>query len=315
MAQRKIIFAAVVVLAFIIVSAFLLTDVEHYSFEKPSSVTVIFVENGLSSGQTWGVTVHENITAQNPLGKVVNANTTNTTIKMIIPNNNATYTVTHPKGYVGAEKGGNITQSHYTQKSIDLTFYKLYNTTFEEKGLPAFSTWQIFIYTQGSGSNPYESVNLSNVYASKYTDTSNNLTFQLPNGDYSYRLEYQTLNTTYYPIYTSAVDVAGNALLNITGHSEKIPVVLTTKTYKMHISETGFPPQVKPAGWDLNISGSTSVAYWYSGTSSYPTSYYNLANGTYYYEASNASGYSSSNSKGTVTINGSSNSIDIIYSK
>ncbi len=313
MAQRKLIFVAVIILAFIIVSAFFLTDVEHYSFEKPSSVIVTFVENGLPSGQTWSVTVHENITAQNPLGKVVSASSTNTTIKMVVPNNNSTYTVTPPKGYVGAEKGGNITQSHYTQKSIDVTFDKLYNITFDEKGLPASSTWLLFVFAPESGSSPYGSTNLSNVYALNYTHTSNNVTIQLPNGQYSYSFEYQTLNTTYYPIYTSAVNVAGNALLNITGHSENIPVVLTTTTYKLHVNETGFPPG--RSGWGFNISGSGSFGYWSSSANAYATGYYSLPNGTYYYDASTASGYSSTNSRGMVTINGSDSSLEVIYTK
>ncbi|MGC8630794.1 MAG: DUF7619 domain-containing protein, partial [Thermoplasmata archaeon] len=124
--------------------------------------TITFIESGLSSGTTWYVTLNG-----------ITKSSSNNTITFNEPNGTYSYTVGSINGYNVYPSSGTITVkgANLTITIKFTTNITTYTITFTEAGLPSGTTWY---------------VNLSN--GQSYSSSSNTITFNEPNGTYSYTI-------------------------------------------------------------------------------------------------------------------------------
>ncbi|MGC8620221.1 MAG: hypothetical protein ACP5LA_06975, partial [Thermoplasmata archaeon] len=124
--------------------------------------TITFRESGLPAGTKWYVN----------LSNGQNFSSTSGTITFSEPNGTYSYTIaTVNKNYAPAQSTGTFTVNG-ANVSMEITFNLVtYKITFTENGLPSGTTWY---------------VNLSN--GQSYSSSSNTITFNEPNGTYSYTI-------------------------------------------------------------------------------------------------------------------------------
>ncbi len=147
-------------------------------------------------------------------------------------------------------------------------FNELFQVTFTENSLPPGTTWY---------------VNLSNGQA--YSSTTNTISFNEPNGTYSYTIA--TGNKDYSPTQYS-----GSFTVNGAPVSESITFNLVT--YKITFTESGLSSGTT---WYVTLNGTTK-------SSSNNTIIFNEPNGSYAYTIQGISGYRTTTYSGTITING-----------
>lgn len=130
---------------------------EALSFTQPVYI-LGFSEKGLPGGSSWSITL---------LGNVYSS--TSGTIYVPVTSGTYTYTVQMPQGY-----SSNVTEASMTvltsNAMVNLQFSRItyYNVTFRETGLPQNTNWTV---TFGGSSQK---------------SSSNNITFSMANGSYSY---------------------------------------------------------------------------------------------------------------------------------
>lgn len=123
---------------------------------------VNFTESGLPPGTSWSMQL-----------KGTSARSTTRTLSFYEPNGTYPYVVGNVPGYLSAPPAGNVT---VTGKAVarTITFsqklFSGYLTTFVETGLPAGTSWSVTIGTLSNNS------------------TATTITFQIPNGSYSYSI-------------------------------------------------------------------------------------------------------------------------------
>ncbi|MGC8686772.1 MAG: hypothetical protein ACP5SF_04370, partial [Thermoplasmata archaeon] len=129
------------------------------------------------------------------------------------------------------------------------------------------------------------------------SSTTNAITFQEPNGTYSYSIGSINGYTASPP--SGIITVKGaNVTQTITFTSN------STKTYIITFTETGLP---SGASWSVTLNGITK-------TSSTNTITFNETYGTYTYTITIPNGYETSQSSGTITTTQSSTSIPVVVS-
>ncbi|MCL5962934.1 MAG: hypothetical protein M1411_00980, partial [Candidatus Thermoplasmatota archaeon] len=231
---------------------------------------VTFTESGLPSGTIWYV----NITGG------ASYSSTTSTITFNEPNGSYSYTVaTGNKEYAPslakgsfAVNGGNVNQA--------VTFNLVtYSVTFTETGLPSGTIWYVNI-TGGAS----------------YSSTTSTITFNEPNGSYSYTVA--TGNKKYAPSLAK-----GSFAVN--GGNVNQAVTFNLVTYSVTFTETGLPSGTI---WYVNITGGAS----YSSTTSTIT--FNEPNGTYSYTvATGNKEYAPGLAAGSLTVNGAPVSESITF--
>lgn len=150
------------------------------------------------------------------------------------------------------------------------------NVTFYETGLPSGTTWTV------------------NIDGKSTTTSNSSLTFSLPDGNYTYTI---TSTDPFYVAHPST------GYVNLTETME-VSTVFTYVAYNLTFDETGLP---SGSTWYVNISG---VAKSSSGTSITFTE----PNGTYSYVAyAKNKTYAPTAPSGTVTINGSSQTVSLTF--
>ncbi|MGC8580584.1 MAG: hypothetical protein ACP5MB_11100, partial [bacterium] len=157
----------------------------------------------------------------------------------------------------------------------------LYNITFIESGLPSGTLWY---------------VNLSN--GQSFSSSVPSLTFQEPNGTYSYTIG----SISGYSSSPSSGSITVNGK-NITQSITFTPLKTTVTKYSVTFTESGLP---SGTSWSVTLNGTTL-------SSSNSTISFYEPNGTYSYTIGSISGYSSSPSSGLVTISGLSQTIAIRF--
>ncbi|MVT35651.1 MAG: hypothetical protein GPW18_02595 [Euryarchaeota archaeon] len=238
---------------------------------KLVTYTVTFTESGLPTGTTWYVNLSNGQTYSG----------TGTTITFNEPNGSYTYTIaTVNKIYAPSPYSGAFTING-ANVNLPITFTLVtYNVTFTESGLPTGTTWY---------------VNLSN--GQTYSGTGTTITFNEPNGSYTYTIA--TVNKSYAPNpYTGSFTVSG-ANVNV-------PITFILVTYTVTFTESGLPTGTK---WYVNLSNGQT----YSGTGTTIT--FNEPNGSYTFSiATTNKSYSPSPTSGIFKVNGLSVSISINFS-
>ena len=233
--------------------------------------TIKFTESGLPLGTKWSVTLS---------GITKTSNTT--TIIFNEPNGSYTFSVGIVSGYTASPSSGTIIiNGNNVDQGITFTVNgtKVYTVTFTENGLPSGTKWY---------------VNLIN--GKSYSGTGTTITFNEPNGTYSYTIA--TVNKDYSPSPSSGTFTVNGANVNV-------EIKFTLVIYKITFTESGLPLGTM---WYVNLSNGQSFS------STVNTIIFNEPNGTYSYTISTVNkDYSPSPSSGTFTVNGANVNIGITF--
>ncbi|MFP3257725.1 MAG: hypothetical protein RXO36_07990, partial [Candidatus Nanopusillus acidilobi] len=232
--------------------------------------TVTFTESGLSSGTLWYVNLSN--------GKSYSG--TGTTITFNEPNGTYSYTIaTVNKSYSPNQSSGTFTVNG-ANVNVAITFTRVYTVTFTENGLPTGTLWY---------------VNLSN--GKSYSGTGTTITFNEPNGTYSYTIA--TVNKSYSPSPSSS------GTFTVNGANVNVAITFNLVTYTVTFTESGLSSGTL---WYVNLSNGKS----YSGTGTTIT--FNEPNGTYSYTIATVNkNYAPSQSSGTFKVNGANVNIGITF--
>ncbi len=156
-------------------------------------------------------------------------------------------------------------------------FVPAYNVLFTESGLPPYTFWEvIFDNVQGSSN-------------------SNNITFSVPNGTYSFKV----LNVSGYSVYPQSGTV--------TVKGAEVSVIITfyfiSVNYNIIFTESGLS---SGTSWSVTLNGLTKE-------SSANTITFSEPNGTYSYSVSSVSGYRASPNSGVITVIGANVNQAIVF--
>ena len=238
----------------------------NFSEIFPRLYNVTLTETGLPSGASWSITLN-NITKSS----------TNSTIVFNEPNGTYSYTIGIYQGYSAFPYSGTVTVNG-ANVNVAITFTQVkYSVTFTESGLSSGTSW---------------SVTLNGLTE---TSTNGTITFNEPNGTYSYVISgisgYRA-NT-----YSGTINVNGNSVSN--------SISWTIATYSITLMENGIPTGT---AWSATLTGTTFNGQSVNVTSSSTTDTitFNEPNGSYSYIIHLPSGYQSNNAKGPVNVSGNS---------
>jgi hypothetical protein len=230
--------------------------------------TITFTENGLPSGTLWYVNL-SNGKSYSGTGTAITFNETNGTYSYTIATVN--------KNYAPSQSSGTLTVNG-SNVNIGITFNLVtYTITFTENGLPSGTLWY---------------VNLSN--GKSYSGTGTTITFNEPNGTYSYMIA--TVNKNYDPSPCSGTFTVNGANVNI-------GITFNLVTYKITFIESGLP---SGTSWLVILNNITK-------TSTNGTIIFNEPNGTYTYSIRGISGYRANAYSGTINVNGNQVVISITW--
>ncbi len=150
----------------------------------------------------------------------------------------------------------------------------VYPVTFNEMGLGTNYAWTV------------------EINGAKYSTGQNSLTVNLPNGTYSYF------------VYSSGYSPSpSSGTFTVNGSPPVINIKFTEVYYTITFVESGL---ASGTTWSVTINGNTL-----SSTSNTIT--FSEPNGTYQFIVGNVAGYSLTPSSGVVTVNGASQSVNVIY--
>jgi hypothetical protein len=156
-----------------------------------------------------------------------------------------------------------------------------YNITFVENGLPSGTNWSVTLN------------------GTTLSSTSNTITFNEPNGTYSYYIG----SVSGYTVSPSSGSITVNGA-NVHQAITFTPVKVISK-YKVTFTESGLP---SGTSWSVTFNRATE-------SSTTDTITFSVPNGTYSYTIGSVSGYTVSPSSGSITVNGASVSESITFSE
>jgi hypothetical protein len=226
---------------------------------------VNFTETGLPAGTNWSVTLNNQL-----------AWSTTATISFVEPNGAYNFAVSIVSGYTTPKASGTVTVSG-APVGVSLGWSPVgYVLTFTESGLPAGTNW---------------SVTVASVL--RFSTTSS-ITFNEPNGTYSYAIGGV-------PGYTTSPRTGSKT---IEGASVLVNVPFSVTTYTVSFTESGLPGGTS---WSVTVAG---------GLKSASTSIISFteANGTFSYTVAGVTGYTASPSSGTVTVYGTDRNVAVQFS-
>ena len=235
--------------------------------------TVNFVETGLPSNSLWTMTLS---------GKVFATN--GTVISTQLQNGTYSYVVQPFDEYNPAPSSGTVSISGRGE-TVSIVFKAYMNEViFAENGIPANKEWGLVLKGEYNNSNQ--------------TYVSNQTTFYLPNGTYTYRA-YST-NTTW------EAPAAGTFTLLGTEGTKIIYLNYTEILYGVSFKESGLPLKTY---WSVNLGGVNL-------TSNTTLVNFTMPNGTYAYVVNNVSGYHITTVyTGILAVNGTNITIKVSFVK
>ncbi len=157
-------------------------------------------------------------------------------------------------------------------------FVKVYNIVFTETGLKIGTLWSVTL----NGTTE--------------TSTTDNITFNEPNGTYSYSIG--SVNGYYVSPLSGLIKVNGSSV----SQSIKFTLIIV-KTYSITFIESGLP---SGTSWAVTLNGTEN-------TSSKTSITFYEPNGTYTYSIQQIPGYSVAQSSGTITVFGSNITKYVIF--
>ncbi len=263
------------------------------------SVNVTFrnvniTENGLPTGTNW--TIDWN-------GTLHRTNLSH----MTLSEPNGTYAIngsfinlSSPSGRMGFAPmmNSNVTISGKAV-TVNVTYAPMYSLSFNEKGLPKNTEWNVSISM---------AANVSGHTGTQYLNLSSKLDFiMIPVMNSSTSFDGVLFNVTYsysigkVPGYTAAPETG---TFNVTGNATVINVTFAKPTYVLTFSETGLPSGMN---WTATVNGVLTAGNGSSIAFSEP-------DGTYNYSLS-ANGYTAKPFQGNVTISGKAVTVNVTFTK
>jgi len=232
---------------------------------------IIFTETGLPTGAKWYVNLSDGETSSNTTNTILYYEKVYSSISYYV--DNVTY-----GGYLytPTPSSGSISVG-WSDIYININFTKLYTVTFTESGLPSGTKWY---------------VNLSN--GQSYSGTGTTITFNEPNGSYSYTIA--TVNKIYAPNPSSGTFTVNGANVNVA-------ITFTLVTYTVTFTENGLP---SGTSWSVTLNNITKTSTNATVTISEP-------NGSYSYIIPSISGYRANAYSGTINVNGNQVFINITW--
>ena len=225
------------------------------------SYPVTFTEKGLPAGTNWSVDVATASQLSNGSSTLYTPPTPS--VEFGESNGTYAYAVTPIPGYYAANGSGNVTING-TSEAVTVTFEPTYEVEFLESGLPDGTSWNVTIGPTRVGS------------------TSDNLSFQEPNGSFEYRVDFV-------PGYRTS---ATTGSVQVYGRATSVSLDFATTVYDVVFTEAGLPTgtpwQVVLSGRPLAAAGDMVI--------------FAEANGTYDYSASAGPGYFTAAEFGRVTV-------------
>ena len=231
----------------------------------PFLLNVTFEETGLPVGTAWAVTFGGNAN-----------HTTGTSMEFEATNGTYPFSINAPTGYrPNASSGSVYLQGHDILETLNFSRI-LYDLSFEEFGLPLGEAWSV----QAGGTN--------------LTSTSAEISFEMPNGTFGYRIE--PITGFHASNYSGSLVIAGLSIL--------VSVEWTQVTYPATFSEIGLPHGVT---WGVTIFGEASLS------APQPSLTSPLPNGTYPFTLDAVAGFRGTPSAGTLSINGAGENVSIQF--
>jgi hypothetical protein len=200
-------------------------------------------------------------------------------ITFVEPNGTYAYRISGPPGYNASQPTGNVTVAGAPIKTPVAWVTHLYPVVFTETGLPAGSTWHIFL-------------NYSNLIANQ----SQPILFHSPNGTFPFTAGSNLLWTP--------MPLNGNVVVH--GEEVNISVVFSPPStrYTVTFQESGL---VAGATWTFSVEGVVHNAL-------APTPVLELfADGSYGYSVSPSNGYLPHPGAGTVVVAGANVTVTIVF--
>ncbi|HLM91196.1 MAG TPA: hypothetical protein VK424_03990 [Thermoplasmata archaeon] len=156
----------------------------NINFSAISSYLVTFAETGLPAGTNWTVTLFQfgDGWGGGREHHVQSETSNNSTLSFLLANGTYPYRVSQVPGFASNGSWGEVSVAGASLPPINVTFTPLvnYGVAFNESGLPAGTNWSVWILGFATGGGGYMATNA--------TSSTTNLTFNLPNGTYFYRL-------------------------------------------------------------------------------------------------------------------------------
>lgn len=229
---------------------------------------VNFTESGLPAGTTWYLNLSgaPNVALTAPAFEM---DLQNGSYGYNAADDNPIYTASSPVSSVDVAGAGLLVSVPFVLET--------YAATFTESGLAPSTSWSVTIG------------------ATTLSSTSDQITFDLVNGSYS----YSVANLAGYMITGSNT---GSFLITGTGVSES--VTFTVVTYTVAFQESGLAPGTS---WGVTVDAQSATS-----TSTYDD--FQLANGTYGYTLAAVPGYTTSSYTGSVTVNGGPQTVAVTFS-
>ncbi len=163
---------------------------------------VTFTESGLSSGTTWTVMLNGKSFNGESINKTLNSS--GNTIIFNLPNGSYSYSIQGISGYKANNYSGSVMVSGNTNIQITWTVIT-YPLTITQTGIPNGTEWSVTL-TGTSFNGQYINTTLNS--------TTNTITFNVPNGTYSYKIHL--------PSGYQGTDLTG--LTSVTGTTANIPI-------------------------------------------------------------------------------------------
>ena len=233
----------------------------------PGAYSVVFKETGLPNGITWYVSVYNPTT-----GYVYNSSSTST-ITFSLRNGSYTYTVsTSLSGWKPSSSSGSFTVSGSPVNIPTITFSTTdHSVQFKESGLLTGTSWYVILN------------------ATEETSTSNNITFYVPNGSYTYALQTPVPGSP----GTRYVGSPSSGTVTVSGSNVSENVSYSTQYYlTTAVSPNGTGTVSTSSGW---FSAGSSVTLTAKALSGYTFSSWS---------GSGTGSYTGTNNPLTLTVNG-----------
>ena len=220
----------------------------------PGKYSVVFTETGLPTGTAWDVSVYNSTT-----GYSSNSSSTST-ITLSLYNGSYTYTVaTSLSGWKPSSPSGTFIVPGSTVNVPTVTFSTTdHNVKFKESGMPTGTSWYVIFN------------------ATEETSTSNNITFYVPNGSYTYTLQTPVPGST----GTRYVVSPSSGNVSVSGYNLSENVSYSIQYYlTIYTSPAGTGTVSQSSGWfsagsSVNLTAQADSGYVFSswsgsGTGSY----------------------------------------------
>ncbi len=231
--------------------------------------SINFTESGLPAGKEWYVNL-TNSSSVSAQGGII------PTLTFPEPNGTYSFTVaTLDKEYAPSIYTGSLTING-ASKTVTIIFSQVtYPITFTEVGLPAGTSWTVVL----NGSNQ--------------SSTLSSITFEEPNGSYSYKIS---------PVREFLVKPS-NGLIQVAGAGTTQSVTYS-KEYSVAFKETGLPSGTT---WWVTLNGTTK-------SSVNNTIIFIIPNGTYSFNGTSEPGFTS-NLSGSIVVSGNSFNESIVFAE